>query len=179
MRVGNGDIPVWISGEILFIIAAQRFGFTLPRINELLRTLPNGRTPSKADWQIIGDLFRDDLNAKINEMERLRDTLSGCIGCRCLSLTACALYNPKDLAHHYGSGPRHLMGNRPKTTVKWKKGPRKAQASSTGRIAYHYPDMHGIDKICLFINCSSTLTNKYYFKVNPSMRLICNPRFQW
>ena len=77
--------------RISFIIAAQRFGFTLPRINELLRRLPNGRTPSKADWETIGDLFRDELTAKIHELERLRDTLSGCIGCRCLSLTACAV----------------------------------------------------------------------------------------
>ena len=90
---------------VSFIIADQRFGFTLPRIKELLRTLPNGRTPSKADWETIGDLFRDELTAKINEMERLHDTLSGCIGCGCLSLTACALYNPKDQAHHHGSRP--------------------------------------------------------------------------
>ena len=51
--------------RISFIMAAQRFGFTLPRINELLRTLPNGRTPSKADWEAIGDLFRNELTAKI------------------------------------------------------------------------------------------------------------------
>ena len=95
--------------RISFIIAAQKFGFTLPRINELLRTLPNGRTPSKADWETIGDLFRDELNAKINEMERLRDMLSGCIGCGCLSLTACALYNPKDPAHRHCPGSRYLM----------------------------------------------------------------------
>ena len=101
--------------RISFIIAAQKFGFTLPRINELLHTLPNGRTPSKADWDTIGDLFRDELNAKINEMERLRDTLSGCIGCGCLSLTACALYNPEDQIHRQGSGPRYLMGDQPKT----------------------------------------------------------------
>ena len=102
--------------RISFIIAAQRFGFTLPRINELLRTLPNGRTPSKADWETIGDLFRDELTLKINELERLRNTLSGCIGCGYLSLTACALYNPKDQAHRQGSGPRYLMGDQPKTT---------------------------------------------------------------
>ena len=101
--------------RISYIIAAQKFGFTLPRINELLHTLPNGRTPSKADWETIGDLFRDELNAKINEMERLRDTLSGCIGCGCLSLTACALYNPEDQIHRQGSGPRYLMGDQPKT----------------------------------------------------------------
>ena len=103
--------------RISFIMAAQRFGFTLPRINELLRRLPNGRTPSKADWETIGDLFRDELTAKINEMEQLRDTLSDCIGCGCLSLTACALYNPKDEAHRKGTGPRFLMGDRPKTTT--------------------------------------------------------------
>lgn len=103
--------------RISFIMAAQRFGFTLPRINELLHRLPNGRTPSKADWETIGDLFRDELTAKINEMERLRDTLSGCIGCGCLSLTACALYNPKDEAHRKGTGPRFLMGDRPQTTT--------------------------------------------------------------
>ena len=103
--------------RISFIMAAQRFGFTLPRINELLRRLPNGRTPSKADWETIGDLFRDELTAKINEMERLRDTLSGCIGCGCLSLTACALYNPKDEARRKGTMPRFLMGDQPKTTT--------------------------------------------------------------
>lgn len=101
--------------RISFIIAAQRFCFTLPRINELLRRLPNGRTPSKADWETIGDLFRDELTAKIHELARLRDTLSGCIGCGCLSLTACALYNPKDQAHRHGPGPRYLMGEPPKS----------------------------------------------------------------
>ena len=98
--------------RISFIIAAQRFGFTLPRINELLRRFPNGRTPSKADWETIGDLFRDELTAKIHELARLSDTLSGCIGCGCLSLTACALYNPKDQAHRHGPGPRYLMGDK-------------------------------------------------------------------
>ncbi len=99
--------------RISLIMAAQRFGFTLPRINDLLRRLPNGRTPSKADWEIIGDLFHSELTEKINELERLRDTLSSCIGCGCLSMTACALYNPEDQAYRHGPGPRYLMGNAP------------------------------------------------------------------
>ncbi|MDG1425678.1 MAG: hypothetical protein P8P89_09365, partial [Paracoccaceae bacterium] len=57
--------------------------------------------------------FHSELTEKINELERLRDTLSSCIGCGCLSMTACALYNPEDQAYRHGPGPRYLMGNAP------------------------------------------------------------------
>ena len=99
--------------RLSFVMIAQQFGFTLPQIKSELDRLPGGRTPTKADWAKISQGFRDSLDAKIETLTRLRDNLDGCIGCGCLSLPNCALYNPLDKANAAGSGPRYLMGNRP------------------------------------------------------------------
>ncbi len=99
--------------RLSFIMIAQRFGFTLPQIADELQSLPNNRAPSKADWASISRRFREVLDQKIETLERLRDNLDGCIGCGCLSLDACKLYNPKDRARKLGKGPRYLMGDRP------------------------------------------------------------------
>ena len=92
---------------------AQQFGFTLPQIKAELDRLPGGRTPTKADWARISAGFRASLDAKIDTLTQLRDNLDGCIGCGCLSLPSCALYNPQDRAQGAGTGPRYLMGDRP------------------------------------------------------------------
>ena len=92
---------------------AQQFGFTIEQIAEVLGTLPDGRAPTKRDWARIGRAFQDDLDAKIRTLTRLRDNLDGCIGCGCLSLKRCALYNPEDRARTHGAGPRFLMGDDP------------------------------------------------------------------
>ena len=96
-----------------FGMVAQRFGFTLAQIRAELDRLPRHRAPTKADWARISGKFRDQLNDRIAELERMRDTLDGCIGCGCLSLDACALYNPKDRAAERGTGPRYLLGDSP------------------------------------------------------------------
>ncbi len=99
--------------RLSFVMIAQQFGFSLPQIAQGLAGLPAGRTPTKADWARIARDFRAELDARIETLERLRDTLDGCIGCGCLSLQACKLYNPDDRARDRGPGPRFLMGDRP------------------------------------------------------------------
>ena len=94
-------------------MVAQRFGFTLAQIRAELDRLPRHRAPTKADWARISGTFRDQLNDRIAELERMRDTLDGCIGCGCLSLDVCKLYNPDDAAAARGAGPRYLLGDRP------------------------------------------------------------------
>ncbi|MEM9639604.1 MAG: redox-sensitive transcriptional activator SoxR, partial [Pseudomonadota bacterium] len=99
--------------RLSFVMIAQQFGFTLPQIRAELDRLPGGRTPTKADWARISAEFRARLDAKIETLTRLRDSLDGCIGCGCLSLPNCALYNPTDRMAEKGPGPRFLMGDRP------------------------------------------------------------------
>jgi MerR family redox-sensitive transcriptional activator SoxR len=99
--------------RLSFVMIAQQFGFTLPQIKAELDRLPGGRTPTKADWTRISEGFRAALDARIATLNKLRDNLDGCIGCGCLSLEACALYNPIDQAGEKGPGPRYLMGDEP------------------------------------------------------------------
>jgi MerR family redox-sensitive transcriptional activator SoxR len=99
--------------RLSFVRIAQGFGFSLPQIRDTLATLPEGRTPNAADWRRISAGFRDALDARIATLTRLRDDLDGCIGCGCLSLDKCRLYNPGDHAARRGDGPRYLMGDRP------------------------------------------------------------------
>ena len=102
--------------RLSFIMIAQQFGFTLPQIKAELDRLPNGRTPTKSDWAMISENFRATLDQRITTLTRLRDNLDGCIGCGCLSLDTCALYNPADRAAEHGAGPRYLMGDTPVRT---------------------------------------------------------------
>ncbi|WP_108835557.1 redox-sensitive transcriptional activator SoxR [Tateyamaria sp. Alg231-49] len=99
--------------RLSFVMIAQQFGFTLPQIRVELDRLPRHRAPTKADWTRISKTFRSGLDTRIARLEKLRDTLDGCIGCGCLSLEACALYNPKDRAAERGTGPRYLLGDSP------------------------------------------------------------------
>ena len=97
--------------RLSFVMIAQQFGYTLPQIRQELDRLPDGRTPTKGDWTRISKSFRATLDQRIEMLTRLRDDLDGCIGCGCLSLKACALYNPHDKAGEKGQGPRYLMGD--------------------------------------------------------------------
>ena len=99
--------------RLSFVMIAQQFGFSLPQIRVELDRLPKHRAPTKSDWARISVEFRAGLDARIAQLEKLRDRLDGCIGCGCLSLEACALYNPADRAAARGKGPRYLMGDRP------------------------------------------------------------------
>ncbi|MBV1868500.1 MAG: redox-sensitive transcriptional activator SoxR [Marinosulfonomonas sp.] len=97
--------------RLSFVMISQKLGFSLAEVQKLFRGLPDGRTPTKSDWTRISKSFRLTLDARIHQMEQLRDKLDGCIGCGCLSLTACALYNPDDQVGNRGTGPRYLMGD--------------------------------------------------------------------
>lgn len=99
--------------RLSFVQIAQQFDFSLKEIAEQLSRLPERRTPTKADWSKISRHFRADLDARIATLEALRDKLDGCIGCGCLSLKTCSLYNPLDKAHHKGTGARYLLGDSP------------------------------------------------------------------
>lgn len=102
--------------RLSFVQIAQQFGFTIDQIRAELQTLPEERTPTKKDWARISQSFRKTLDQKIEMLTRLRDQLDGCIGCGCLSLRKCALYNPEDRARRHGAGPRYLLGDRPGDT---------------------------------------------------------------
>lgn len=103
--------------RVAFIRASQRVGISLEQIRSVLELLPEGRTPTPQDWQRVSESWRDDLNCRIKELEELRDDLTDCIGCGCLSLSACALANPHDEAAGHGPGPaRHLTGSNATTT---------------------------------------------------------------
>ncbi|HUW02887.1 MAG TPA: redox-sensitive transcriptional activator SoxR [Acidimicrobiales bacterium] len=99
--------------RISFIRIAQQVGMTLDQIRDTLASLPQERTPTKADWAKISRSWRPTLDEQIDTLVRLRDQLTDCIGCGCLSLEACALYNPDDRAARGGQGPRYLLGDRP------------------------------------------------------------------
>lgn len=99
--------------RLSFILISQQFGFTLDDIRQELDRLPANRTPNKRDWERIGETLGKSLDQKIEALTQLRSRLNGCIGCGCLSLDACELYNPKDRAAKRGVGPRFLMGDSP------------------------------------------------------------------
>jgi MerR family redox-sensitive transcriptional activator SoxR len=104
--------------RVAFIRVAQTIGLTLDEIRDALATLPRGRTPTKADWARLSRAWRPRLDAQIALLRRLRDQLTSCIGCGCLSLQACALYNPDDLAATLGEGARFLMGDKPEDLLR-------------------------------------------------------------
>ena len=87
---------------------AQRVGLTLEEVAEALATLPEGRTPTKADWARLSRSWRPRLDEQIRRIELLRDRLDGCIGCGCLSLRTCTLINPDDWLADQGPGPVRL-----------------------------------------------------------------------
>jgi MerR family redox-sensitive transcriptional activator SoxR len=94
--------------RVAFIRSAQRVGLTLEEIAEALSTLPEGRTPTRADWARLSRDWRPRIDAQIERLERLRTRLDGCIGCGCLSLRTCALNNPDDAVAARGPGAAFL-----------------------------------------------------------------------
>ena len=108
---GQRRYPRAVLRRVAFIRVAQRVGLTLGEIKEALDRLPDGRTPTVRDWERVSSAWRDRLDERISILEGLRDDLSSCIGCGCLSLSACALYNPGDGASQLGAGPRFLLGD--------------------------------------------------------------------
>ena len=95
--------------RLSFILIAQRLGLGLMEIEQALATLPQGRTPTLTDWQRISRSLRGELDARINLLTRTRSKLDECIGCGCLSLDRCQLYNKHDRAGGAGAGPRFVL----------------------------------------------------------------------
>ncbi|HEX5741492.1 MAG TPA: redox-sensitive transcriptional activator SoxR [Pilimelia sp.] len=95
--------------RVSFIRIAQQAGVSLEEIRAALAELPEGRPPTRADWARLSRRWRDRLTARIALLERVRDTLTDCIGCGCLSLRACRLANPADVLSAKGPGPRRLL----------------------------------------------------------------------
>ena len=91
--------------RIAFIRVAQQVGLTLDEIRTALATLPDARTPNKRDWERLSNGWRPRIDEHIAQLERMRDRLTGCIGCGCLSLQACRMLNPGDEAGRAGPGP--------------------------------------------------------------------------
>jgi MerR family redox-sensitive transcriptional activator SoxR len=94
--------------RLSFIRIAQQLGFTIEEIGGLLASLPLGRTPTQKDWATISRVFRRRLDERIAAMSHMRDKLDQCIGCGCLSLRRCGLYNPQDRLAAQGAGPQLL-----------------------------------------------------------------------
>lgn len=103
--------PRAIIRTVSIIRAAQEVGLTLEEIAAALATLPDRRTPTAADWSRLARGWRRGLDDRIAELEALRDDLGDCIGCGCLSLRSCALFNPDDRAANAGTGARYLLGD--------------------------------------------------------------------
>jgi MerR family redox-sensitive transcriptional activator SoxR len=96
--------------RVAFIRASQRVGIPLAQIKAALDTLPERRTPTARDWARLSAAWCRDLDERISALQDLRDRLTGCIGCGCLSLTDCQLANPDDTLGASGTGPRRLSG---------------------------------------------------------------------
>jgi MerR family redox-sensitive transcriptional activator SoxR len=105
---GARRYPREVLRRVAFIRVAQRIGLSLDEIKAALASLPAERTPNKADWERLSRSWRPRIDEQIAVLERLRDELSSCIGCGCLSLRTCAFSNPADLAAGRGPGAAYL-----------------------------------------------------------------------
>ena len=101
--------------RIAFIQAGRAAGVTLADIQRALNGLPRSRTPSRKDWERLSNKWRDDLDARIETLQALRDRLTTCIGCGCLSIDQCDLLNPDDAAAAEGAGAHYLRTDSPRT----------------------------------------------------------------
>lgn len=100
--------PREVLRRVAVIKASQRVGIPLNVIHAALTSLPKGRTPTAEDWGVLSARWRNDLDDRITRLTKLRDDLTSCIGCGCLSLDSCPLYNPGDRCSTQGSGPQLL-----------------------------------------------------------------------
>lgn len=100
--------PRWVLRRLAFVAAAQRVGLDLDQVRAALDTLPADRAPTQQDWARLAEPWRRQVADRVRELQALQDTLDGCLGCGCLSLTACALFNAGDEAAAEGPGSRWL-----------------------------------------------------------------------
>ncbi|MEM7564414.1 MAG: redox-sensitive transcriptional activator SoxR [Pseudomonadota bacterium] len=97
--------------KVSIIRVAQTLGLSLNEISNAFDSLPDQRTPTRADWVKLSRIWGKQLDQRIAALEDLRDKLGGCIGCGCLSMQRCSLYNAGDTASSLGTGPQYLLGN--------------------------------------------------------------------
>jgi MerR family transcriptional regulator, redox-sensitive transcriptional activator SoxR len=95
--------------RLSFVLIVQQLGFSIADIRTMLKSLPEGRTPTQSDWTKLSKTIRHELDQRITTMTKLRENLDGCIGCGCLSLRKCKLYNAQDHKSAQGPGPRSLI----------------------------------------------------------------------
>lgn len=110
---GQRRYPRHMLRRVAFVRAGRQLGLSLHDIGMALARLPSGKAPTRAEWSRAARMWQSGIDARIAELERLKSTLSSCIGCGCLSLRRCALYNPQDMAAQRGSGARWLLGDEP------------------------------------------------------------------
>lgn len=103
--------PRYMLRRIAFIRAGRQLGLSLREIKAALDTLPENKAPSRQEWRRAARAWQSRIDDRIAQLQRLSDTLGGCIGCGCLSLRTCALYNPDDTAATLGAGARWLLGD--------------------------------------------------------------------
>ena len=103
--------PRAVLRRVALIRAAQEVGLSLGEVGQALLALPHEKTPTKGDWEKLSRGWRDRLDQQIAELEALRDELTDCIGCGCLSLKSCNIFNPADAIAERGTGPRYLLGD--------------------------------------------------------------------
>ena len=97
--------------RVALIRAGQEVGLSLADLASALEDLPHDKTPTKSDWERLSRGWRERLDSQIEGLMSLRDELVDCIGCGCLSLASCSLFNPGDAAAALGTGPRYLLGD--------------------------------------------------------------------
>lgn len=112
---GHRRFPRAVARRVAFVTYAQRVGLSLEEIKAELDKLPADKVPAREDWDRLTIAWQARIDERIAELVRLRDSLTGCIGCGCLSLDRCAIFNPDDRAARLGPGPRYWVGDpRPK-----------------------------------------------------------------
>jgi len=113
-RAGSGHrrYPQAVLRRIAFVVFAQRMGLTLEEIGAELAKLPANRVPERFDWAKISGTWTSRIDDRIAELERLREGLTKCIGCGCLSLQECQFANPGDRAGKLGPGARYWIGDK-------------------------------------------------------------------
>ena len=110
-RTSGNQRRYWRSAlrRVALIRVAQRVGIPLAEVGEALSLLPDGRTPNRADWELLSTAWQAKLDERMRVLQQLRDEFTDCIGCGCLSLDRCRLLNPDDRLGTEGPGPRRLL----------------------------------------------------------------------
>jgi MerR family redox-sensitive transcriptional activator SoxR len=112
-RTGSGHrrFPRAVLRRVAFIVFAQRIGLSLEEISAELAKLPSNKVPERADWARLSSRWNARVDERIAELQRLKEGLTGCIGCGCLSLQTCRLVNPQDRVARAGPGARYWIGD--------------------------------------------------------------------